>query len=211
MLLCFCALFAFPLLLSASSPILVDDYSQGLSRWKEKSFKGNTLYQVVQTDRGPAIQARSRGAASGLYREMEFDPAQHPVLSWSWKISGVLEKGDARTKQGDDYAARVYVVFPSVLFWRTKALNYIWANKLEKGAVVKNAYTSNAMMIAVQSGNENAGRWVQEKRNLVEDYRRAFGEDPPGAGAVAVMTDTDDTGESATAWYGRILLLPRGS
>jgi hypothetical protein len=60
------------------------------------------------------------------------------------------------------------------------------------------------MMIAVESGPELAGQWVTVRRNVVDDYRKAFGEDPPQVGAIAIMTDTDNTGESATAWYGDI-------
>jgi len=104
----------------------------------------------------------------------------------------------------------VYVVFPSVLFWRTRAVNYIWANRLPRGAFLPNAYTGNAVMVAVESGDGNAGRWVDEERDLVEDYRRAFGEDPSRIGAVAIMTDTDNTEEQAVAWYGAIRFLPPG-
>ena len=109
----------------------------------------------------------------------------------------------------DDYAARVYVVFPSALFWRTKAINYIWANKLAAGEAVPNPFTSNACMIAVQSGAAHVGQWLEEKRNLLEDYQKCFGEDPPKAGAVAIMTDTDNTEEQAVAWYGPIRLISK--
>ena len=96
-----------------------------------------------------------------------------------------------------------------MFFWKTRALNYIWANRLPRGEAVPNAYTSNACMIALESGNQKAGQWVEEERNIVEDFRRCFGEDPPEAGAVAIMTDTDDTGGEAEACYGIIRLLPR--
>lgn len=62
-------------------------------------------------------------------------------------------------------------------------------------------------MIAVQSGPTQVGQWLEERRNLIEDYRKCFGEDPGKAGAVAIMTDTDNTGEEAVAWYGPIRLL----
>jgi regulator of sigma D len=65
-------------------------------------------------------------------------------------------------------------------------------------------------MIAVQSGPAHVGQWLEEKRNLLEDYRRCFGEDPGKAGVVAIMTDTDNTGEKAMAWYGPIRLLAAG-
>jgi len=193
--------------------ILLDDYQKGLSpKWIEKSFKGKTHYHVAREDDQLSIKATSRSAASALYYKIKYDLKDYPVLQWRWKVDHVLAKGSALHKEGDDYAARVYVVFPSWLFWKTKALNYIWANKLPIGQAVPNPFTANAMMIAVQSGPGVTGKWVEETRNILEDYRRYFGTDPPSAGAIAIMTDTDNTGEEAAAWYGpiRIVSAPDG-
>jgi len=204
------AVYVILLFLSFPSPlgaadILINDYKKGLSSaWEEKSFKGNTRYEVVQEDGRWCIKATSHGAASGLYYPISYDPKEYPFLAWRWKVTNVLLKGDELKKEGDDYAARVYVVFPSALFWRTKAVNYIWANKLPAGQTVANPFTSNACMVAVQSGSAHVGQWMEEKRNVLEDYRKCFAEDPPKAGAIAIMTDTDNTGEDATAWYGPI-------
>lgn len=195
---------------SAAEPLLIDDFVTGLSpRWEKKVFKGETVYAPVIDEGRPAVKAESRASASALIYRVSIDPKAHPKLSWSWKIARTIRKGDERTKGGDDYAARVYVVYPSVLFWKTRAVNYIWANRLSRGAFLPNAYTGNAVMVAVESGDGNAGR-CDEERNLAEDYRRAFGEDPPKVGAVAIMTDTDNTGEEAVAWYGAIRFLPPG-
>jgi hypothetical protein len=188
--------------------VLLDDYKKGLSpRWAEKSFKGKTDYQVTQEDDQLCIKAVSRSAASALYYKIKYDLKDYPVLQWHWKVDHVLAKGSALHKEGDDYAARVYVVFPSWAFWKTKALNYIWANKLPGGKAVPNPFTANAVMIAVRSGPGLIGQWVEERRNVLDDYRRYFGKDPPRAGAIAIMTDTDNTGEEATAWYGPIRIL----
>jgi len=195
----------------SAGPLLIDDFGKGLSAgWEKKIFKGETVYAPVIEEGRPAVKAESRAAASALIYRISLDPKAHPKLSWSWKIVRTIGKGDERTKAGDDYAARVYVVFPSTLFWRTRAVNYIWANRLPRGAFLPNAFTGNAVMVAVESGDGNAGRWIDEERNLVEDYRRAFGEDPLEIGAVAIMTDTDNTGEQAVAWYGAIRFLPPG-
>jgi len=188
--------------------ILLDDYEKGLSPgWMEKSFKGKTDYQVTRQDDQWCIKATSRSAASALYHKIKFDLKDYPILTWRWKVDRVLARGSALHKDGDDYAARVYVVFPSWLFWKTKALNYIWANKLPIGQAVPNPFTANAMMIAVQSGPRLTGKWVEETRNILEDYRRYFGTEPPSAGAIAIMTDTDNTGEEAVAWYGPIRIV----
>ena len=202
------------LLLLTSAPsgaeverLLVDDFEQGLgAEWTVKTFKGETLYRVVAEAGGHVLQAESRGTASGLVRKIALDPRDYPVLSWRWKVAGTIPAGDERTRVGDDYAARVYVIFPHWFFPKTRTLNYIWANRLPKGEFLPNAYTGNAMMIAVESGPGQAGQWLTERRNLLEDYRRAFGEEPPKIGAIAVMTDTDNTGTAATGWYDDLRL-----
>jgi hypothetical protein len=197
-------LFARPCL---SEDLTVGNFGAGdLSGWTPKVFKGETSYSFVNEDGRTVLKAHSSAAASGLYKRVDLDLRAYPVLRWSWKIEHTIKKGNERTKAGDDYAARVYVVFPKILFWKTRAINYIWANSLAVGAAVPSAYTSNSMLVAVESGNGKAGKWVNEERNIYEDYRKFFGEEPPLLGAVALMTDTDNTGEEAVAWYGDITL-----
>lgn len=176
----------------------------GLEGWTPKIFAGETDYRIVNDAGHKVLQAKSSAAASGLVFETEYNPHEYPILAWRWKIDHIIASGDSRSKSGDDYAARIYVIFPHWFFPKTKTLNYIWGNRLPREAVQPNAYTGNAMMIAVESGTAMAGQWVSVQRNVVADYRRAFGEDPPHVGAIAIMTDTDQTGESAVAWYGDI-------
>jgi len=98
------------------------------------------------------------------------------------------------------------VIFPGRFFWQTRAINYIWANRLPRGEFAPNTFSGKIMMLAVQSGTSRAGEWIQEKRDILADYRRLFGEELREIGAIAIMTDTDSTGTEATAWYGDITL-----
>lgn len=180
--------------------------SEGLEGWEQKSFKGFTQYNLDSEEGRVVVKATSRAAASGLFRRISFDPKEYRYLRWSWKIDHTILKGDETTRAGDDYAARLYVVFAGNFFWQTKAINYIWANHLEKGSSIPNAYTSSAIMVAVESGNGTAGQWHFEERDIYADFKKLFGSDPGQVNAVAIMTDTDDTGGQATAWYGEITL-----
>ena len=194
--------------ISQNKEIIIDDYKSGLSsKWEGKSFSGETRYSVTTEDNIRCIRAVSNASASALIYKIKYYPREYPFLSWEWKVSNVLKKGNAHKKEGDDYAARVYVIFPSILFWKTKAINYIWASTLPEGTAVPNPFTANDKMIAVESGEKNVGKWVPEERNVFEDYKKLFGEEPPKAGGIAIMTDTDNTGESATAWYGTIRIM----
>lgn len=180
--------------------------SVGLTGWEKKSFKGFTEYRLTPQKDSIVVEAISLATASGLVKKISFDPKEYRHLRWSWKIDHTISGGDETTKAGDDYAARIYVVFAGKFFWQTKAINYIWANQLKKGEYIPNAYTSSAMMIAVESGSENTGRWLSEERDIYSDYKTLFGSEPGEASAIAIMTDTDDTGGNARAWYGDITL-----
>ena len=176
-----------------------------LSEWREKSFKGHTSYTVVQNDGRPVLHAVAAGTASGLYHNITIAAAEFPVIRWSWKVQQTLTGENPYRKDGDDFAARVYIVFPGAFFWQTRAIVYVWSNKLPVGTIIPNAFTRNAAIIALESGNQHAGVWRHERRNYVDDYRACFRDAPPDPVAVAVMTDADNTGSLATAWYGDIL------
>ncbi|GAA0846301.1 hypothetical protein GCM10009113_20790 [Marinobacter szutsaonensis] len=188
----------------------------------------HTRYELVQEDGQQVVRATTEGGASGLITRLKLEPDNSLKLAWQWKVSNVFEGGNAREKSGDDYPARIYVAFEfqpedagfferakrktvEVLFGETlpgNALNYIWANKLPEGEFIANSYTDRTMMVAVNSGGSQVGQWVSVERDIVADYRKAFGEDPPPVVGIAIMSDSDNTGERATAWYRDLILMP---
>lgn len=200
----------FPLSLLAAADLHIGDFSAGdLSGWTEKTFKGKTTYDFVKDGDTTVLHAHCKATASGLFKKVTVSAAEYPILRWRWKIAHTLHKEDVTTKKGDDFAARVYAVFPRTFFWQTRAIMYVWSAKMPKDSVAPNPYTGKVQIIAVESGDGKAGQWVSEERNILEDYRKVFHEEPPKLGAIALMTDTDDTGEEAEAWYGDIFLSPR--
>jgi uncharacterized membrane protein YdjX (TVP38/TMEM64 family) len=197
--------------------------------WRPLTFQRisrHTDYQLLEEEGRPVIRAVSRQSASGLIHPLDLDPRRYETLSWCWKVDRIISKGDETEKKGDDYAARVYVTFrfdpDKATFWeRTKfsmlkriygdyppkaAINYIWANRLPKGEAIPNAYTDRAQMVAVESGEGRVGQWICQARSLYADYRWLFNEEPPRLSGIAVMTDTDNTGEEATAFYADLVL-----
>lgn len=179
--------------------------SQGLKGWEEHSFKGHTQYRLVTQSDTQVVRAVSENAASGLLFETEIDLTQTPYLHWRWRVDNVLEGTDERSKQGDDYAARVYVVKKGGLLpWRTRALDYVWSSNQPRGSTWPNAYTDHAQMVAQRSGKTELGHWLSERVNVREDFRRLFGEEITRVDVVAIMTDTDNSGGHAVAYYGDI-------
>lgn len=187
--------------------IAIAQFSSGdLNGWQPRAFKGKTRYQLDFDDNRQALHAVSLASASGLYRKVTIELRDTPCLNWSWKVDKLVGSNlNERSKGGDDYPARVYVVFSGGLqFWRTRAINYVWSNNQPVDSHWPNAYTANAQMVAVQSGAAKLDHWLGESRNVLEDYRRIFGDEPGKVVAVALMSDTDNSRLSASAWYGDI-------
>jgi hypothetical protein len=195
--------------------------------WKPLTFKKipkHTSYEVVKDGGVTIVRAVSEAAASGLIKAVVIDPKEFPIVRWRWKINNVLQRSDVALKEGDDFPARLYITFeydPDKVSFGKKlkfkagqalfgdipiaALNYIWETKTPVGTIVENAYTDFAKMVVVESGTQNVGIWIDEERNIYEDYKKAFGEEPPMINGVAIMSDTDNTKEHATAYYGDIV------
>ncbi|MEC4747217.1 DUF3047 domain-containing protein [Methylomicrobium sp. Wu6] len=185
----------------------IGDFSSGSLRdWETQSFKGQTQYRLVEQNGMKVLKADSIASASGLFRKQRIDLTKTPFLNWRWRIENRLGKLNEQSKPGDDYAARVYVVIESGLaFWRKKALNYVWASTSPKGRIWPNAFAGeHVMMLALRSSSDDVATWYDEKRNILDDLRKQFGEDIRFIDAVAIMTDTDNAGGRATAYYGDI-------
>ena len=185
----------------------IGQFSAGdLGGWEEKSFVGNTQYRLVETKQGKKVlHASTQKSASGLFKTIKVDLTRTPWLHWSWRVDKVFSGNDERSKAGDDYPARLYVVVDGgMFFWRTRAVNYVWSSHQPVGSQWPNAFTGNAMMVAVRSGQAKTGQWVQERRNVRNDLKKLFGEDITHIDAVAVMTDSDNTQQGASASYGDI-------
>lgn len=200
--------------------------------WKPLTFPKipqQTTYQLVKDGDHVVVKATSQASSSGYTKELLIDPREYPIIQWQWKVANILKSGNVAKKDGDDYPARIYVTFQYDsgkvgLFGKAKyeaakliygrypplgAINYIWESRAPVGTAVPNPYTEQVHMIVVESGPTKLYTWLTEERNVYEDYKRAFGAEPPMISGIAIMTDTDNTGESAEAYYGDIVLKRR--
>ncbi|NNL43356.1 MAG: DUF3047 domain-containing protein [Desulfobacterales bacterium] len=201
------------------------DFPPGWEPLVFKKIKQHTKYELVNDGGEVVIKAESKSSSSGLIKKIRINPEKYPVVSWRWKVTNIYAKSDIAKKEGDDYPARLYITFeydPAKLPFSQRvkfnvakilygeypplgAINYIWEGKETEGTMVPNSYTNRVMMIVVESGQTKLNTWVQEERNILEDFKKAFGESPPVISGVAIMTDTDDTNESAITYYGDII------
>jgi len=193
--------------------------------------KRPTRYDLVPDDGVLVLRAYARDAAASLRHGLYADPARTPLLRWRWRTDHVLDTADMTKRDGDDYAARLYVFFArdeETLSLKEKtllkigrarygnalptaALCYVWDNRQPVDTLQDNAYTGFVKMIVATSGTAEQGRWVRLQRDVAADYRRAFGTEPPRITGVAVAVDTDNTGETTTTWFGDIDFVGRPS
>ncbi len=192
---------------AADDKIAIGEFSLNrLNGWRQQQFKGQTDYRL-QTENGVTVLiADSHASGSGLFLEQTIDLAQTPYLNWSWRISKRLSGLNEQSKAGDDYAARIYVVIKGGLaFWRTRAINYVWAGNSAKNTIWPNAYAGDhAMMLALRGPEAPLDAWQQEKRDVRADFKALLGMDIRYIDAVALMTDTDNSNATVSAAYGDI-------
>jgi len=191
-------------------------------------FSTRTEYRLVESDLSVVLEASAAGSASGFYRRIRIDPTRYPVLEWRWRVLQPLASADPRVPSRADSAARLVISFHGDVtrldfVERTtlrlyKALSgevlpyamlmYIWSSGAPVGTIAPNNYTDKIQMIVVDSGSDRIGEWHEFRRNVLEDYRLAFGEEPWDIVAVGVMTDADKTRQKARAQYGDITFRP---
>ena len=200
--------------------------------WNELHFpriSKATEYRLVADGSEAVLTAHSQQAASALLHAVDIDPVAFPRLQWRWRAQQLPAGGDISRRQGDDYAARIYITFaedPAELSWTERlayeaagllygaypplrAINYVWATQAPVGTMTASVFQPRAMMFVIDSGSQYLGQWRQTERNIVADYRAAFGRLPPHISAVVVMSDSDNTASTASADFSRIRFLPR--
>ncbi len=194
--------------------------NNAINNWEKKIFSGETSYRLLEYKNRIALKATSEDSASGLVFKKQIDLRKTPYLNWSWATKYKLPALDERSKSGDDYVARVYVVIDGGwLVWNTISLSYVWSSNQDKGQVWDNAFAgSNVKMLSVRGMQDESGQWYDEKRNVYQDLIDYFGDkgsDKENLDAyryidvIAIMTDTDNSGSKAESYYGDIIFSPK--
>ena len=194
-----------------------------LDNWKPFFFpkiKRYTVYTIERDNEHHYLKAESNASASAIVYKDSFNVFDYPRVKWRWKVNNIYAKGDARTKSGDDYPLRVYVMFEynpdkATMFEKIKygiakkmygeyppqsSLSYVWASKEDQGSAIISPYTDRAMMVLLQKGAKNVGTWQDQEINIVDDYQKAFGSKSPGRARIAIMSDSDNTGERSISF-----------
>lgn len=194
--------------LAAEQKVFLDAWNtSGLGDWSEKSFAGNTQYQVKADGESSYLSATAEHSASALFLKRKITIEQTPFLNWRWRAKRFNGAKDHFRKSEDDFPARIYVVVrEGFLPWQTLAINYVWAEGETGQTSWPNPFTEKAIMVPIVQGENGAGEWRQEKVNIVADFKRLFDKDISAIDGLAIMTDADNHGGVSAADYGSIWL-----
>ena len=208
-------------------PFFMKEDFNTLDNWKPLYFpkiKKHTSYTIETDDNERYLKAESAASASALIYKKEFNVYEYRNMRWRWRAENVYEKGDSGTKAGDDYPLRIYITFKydpqkagrleklryegaKLLYGEYpphSALNYVWANKETTKRIVTSPYTSKTKIIIIEKGTIRVGSWEAKEADILRDYKEAFGEDPPAIASLAVMNDSDNTGEGSVSYIDYI-------
>jgi hypothetical protein len=221
--------FVVPSFVVAQTGVFLREDFDDLKNWGPLYFLNidrHTRYAIVKEGSESYLKAESHASASGLIFVKEFYVYEYPKMRWRWKVNNVYHKGDALTKAGDDYPMRIFIMFKhasdktapmdflghgiaKLIFADNlphSSLDYVWANREQTESILTSPYTDRVKMIAIEKGTANLGRWLEEEVNIVTDYELAFNQKPPQIAELAIMNDSDNTGESSVSYIDWIEL-----
>ncbi len=198
---------------------------KGWEPWTLSRLKKATQYLLVDEAGRTVVKAHANASASGLVHALDVNAKSFPLLSWRWKVTDLIAGADNSQKHTEDSPVRVVVTFdgdPDKLPFEERifsdnvrlltgqpmpyaTLMYIWENRAPVGTIIPNRHTSRVRMLVAESGRDKVGMWQEVTRNVYEDYKRVFGEEPGRIAAIGIMTDTDNTGANVHAYYGDIV------
>jgi hypothetical protein len=213
--------------------VLFREDFHSLENWQPLNFQNkpeHTAYTIETNGNEPCLKASSNASASAIVHNREFNVYDYPIVQWRWKVSNIYQNADPEKKSGDDYPIRIYVAFkydPQTATTAQKmkfgfikrvygeyppqyTLMFVWANRPDQKAIMTSPYTDSVKIVALEKGEKNVGPWQDHQINIVEDFRKAFGGDPPAVAQLAIMNDSDNTRQKSVSYVGFIEVSKNG-
>jgi len=201
----------------------------GGQSWQPMYLPGKRFAGFESTERQgrPSLSVKADRSVSILRQRFAPSLTEFGQLAFSWKVDALPEGANLSETEHADAAVRILLAFDGDRSkWSPRnhrlsemsrlltgeelpyaTLAYVWSNQGEPGSVIVNPRTDRIRKLVVESGAGQVGRWREYRRDVRADFIKAFGEEPGPLVAVALMTDTDNTGSSLRAWYGPLRLV----
>ena len=199
---------------SSPSLIKIENFSKPVQKngipdgWEVKEDDGKIVCSILKNDKENSfLHIMSKKSSGGIHKAVDIDTKQYPYFTWKWKVTKLPLKGDVRKRSTDDQAGNIYIVFPGGFpeTVRSKIVSYLLESNAPKGLMTTSPKRGNTKNIVLESGNEKLGEWITEKRNVYEDYKKLFHEEPPKTVKICIWIDSDDTESEAEAFYDDLM------
>lgn len=188
--------------------VWISDFSSGTDAagvprgWEVKEKSGTADFSIVNDGGIWALRLRSDKTSFSIQRPVTVDLRRHPLLTWKWKVTKLPLGGDFRHSKTDDQAAQLFLAFT-----KTRAIVYIWDTSAPQGLMqdAPAPFFMTIKAVVVRSGTTETGRWLTETRNVRQDYRNLFGEEPPAVSGIRLQINSQHTGASAESYFSDVL------
>ncbi len=200
-------IFIFTSAIASDDAISIADFSTGADStgipkgWELKEKSGKADFAIVKDGDIHAVHLKSSNTSFSFQKAMDIDIRQYPILTWKWKAVKLPAGGDFRKSSTDDQTAQLFIAFS-----KTKAIVYIWDTTAPEGMIGDAAgpFFMHIKAVVVRSGRADLGRWLTETRNVYEDYKKIFGEEPPHVQGVRLQINSQHTGTSAESFFADV-------
>lgn len=194
-------------------------FNTWLLRGDNKKAASGT-YKVTNENGNKFLSAESAGSSIQIAKKVKWDIKSMPVISWRWRATILPENANEKAKGKNDSGASIYVIFQRsripFLSWEFQPINvikYVWSTTLPVDEVVykEKSRLGNTIyegyFFVIESGERNAGKWITEERNVLNDYKKVFGGNPKyDPYLIAILSDSNDTKSKAAADYDDIII-----
>lgn len=189
-------------------------------RLRDDNIKeASETYVLFKESGNTFLKASSSGNSIQIVRQVKWEIDKYNYISWKWRLHKKPEGANEEARGKNDSGAAIYVLFQRkhipFFSWKYQPVNvikYVWSSSLPRGKVVHKEKTKMGSkiyigkFIVLQSGGEGGG-WITEKRNVLDDYKKVFGESPRyNPFLIGILTDSNDTGSSAIADYDDFII-----
>jgi len=195
---------------AAEDRLVIADFSTGIDAkgvprgWQLQEKSGKADFAVVKDGDLNAVRFRSANTSFSLQKEVNVDLKKFPVLTWKWKVTKLPARGDFRRSKTDDQAAQLFLAFS-----KTKAIVYIWDTTVPQGTMGNGAapFFMSIKAVVVRSGVADTGKWLTEVRNVYDDYKKLFGDEPAAVAGVRLQINSQHTETSAESYFADVAFM----
>ena len=176
-----------------------------LDKRKPFGVKVETIYTVEKNENGNYLKAIADKGASGIGKKIIINLNKTPFINITWKIEKDIKDREENTKNGHDFAARVFVIKKTgATALSNRAMSYVYSTNMNVGDNWKSPFTKKSTDLVLSTTKENFNEWISVKSNVKKDFKKFHNLELDEIDGIAIMTDADNSNSKAISYYQNI-------